>query len=156
MNPSTRIELADEAATLELGARLARSLRAAGGGVVYLRGDLGAGKTTLARGLLRTAGVEGTLRSPTYTLMEPYAAGGQAFLHLDLYRLADPAEVEQLGLRDYPVETTIWLVEWPEKGAGFLPPADLEVRLAIEGSGRVATLVGVPTNAGNRPIIDLK
>lgn len=152
----TRIELADEAATLGLGARLERALRAAGGGVVYLHGDLGAGKTTLARGLLRAAGVEGTLRSPTYTLMEPYAAGGQSFLHLDLYRLADPAEVEHLGLRDYPVESTIWLVEWPEKGAGFLPPADLDVRLAIAGTGRVATLASAPTNAGNRPIIDLK
>ncbi|MCC2655550.1 MAG: tsaE [Panacagrimonas sp.] len=154
MSP-TRVELADEAATLALGARIGRSLCTAGGGVVYLRGDLGAGKTTLARGLLRAAGVEGTLRSPTYTLMEPYAAGGQSFLHLDLYRLADPAEVEQLGLRDYPVETTVWLVEWPEKGAGFLPPANLEVRLAIDGAGRVAELDAAPTNAGNRPIIDL-
>jgi tRNA threonylcarbamoyladenosine biosynthesis protein TsaE len=154
MTPS-RIELADEAATLELGARLARALRT-GGGVIHLKGDLGAGKTTLARGLLRTAGVEGTLRSPTYTLMEPYAAGGRSFLHLDLYRLADPAEVEQLGLRDYPVETTLWLVEWPEKGAGFLPTPDLEVRLSIAGGGRVALLTHDPTNAGKRPIIDLK
>lgn len=156
MTSMQRIPLADEAATLALGARLARSFRERGGGVLYLRGDLGAGKTTLARGLLRAAGVDGTLRSPTYTLMEPYAAGGRAFLHLDLYRLADPAEVEQLGLRDYPVETTVWLVEWPEKGAGFLPPADLEVQLAIDGAGRVATLVPAPTNAANRPIIDLK
>jgi tRNA threonylcarbamoyladenosine biosynthesis protein TsaE len=150
-----RIELADEAATLALGARLARAL-SGGGAVVYLSGDLGAGKTTLARGLLRTAGVEGTLRSPTYTLMEPYTGGRQAFLHLDLYRLADPAEVEQLGLRDYPVESTVWLVEWPEKGKGFLPPPDLEVRLAIDGSARVATLLSAPTSAGKRPIIDLK
>lgn len=153
---SIRTELADETATLALGARLAQALRKVGGGVVYLHGDLGAGKTTLARGLLRAAGVEGTLRSPTYTLMEPYAADGQAFLHLDLYRLADPAEVEQLGLRDFPVESTVWLVEWPEKGAGFLPPPDLEVRLEIQGAGRVATLSVAPTNAGKRPIIDLK
>ena len=153
---ASRIELADEAATLALGARLSEAMGARGGGVIYLHGDLGAGKTTLARGLLRQAGVEGTLRSPTYTLMEPYTACGQAFLHLDLYRLADPSEVEQLGLRDYPVESTIWLVEWPEKGAGFLPPADLDVRLAIAGSGRVAECVATPTNAGNRPIIDLK
>jgi tRNA threonylcarbamoyladenosine biosynthesis protein TsaE len=150
------IELADEAATLALGASLHRAFADAGGGVIYLHGDLGAGKTTLARGLLRAAGAEGTLRSPTYTLMEPYTAGGQSFLHLDLYRLADPAEVEQLGLRDYPVESTVWLVEWPEKGAGFLPPADLEVRLSIQGAGRVAALHQAPTNAGNRPIIDLK
>ena len=156
MTSTTRIELPDEAATLALGARLAQELGRVGGGVVYLRGDLGAGKTTLARGLLRAAGIEGTLRSPTYTLMEPYAAAGQAFLHLDLYRLVDPTEVEQLGLRDYPVETTVWLVEWPERGAGFLPPANLEVRLSIEGSGRVATLASGPTNAGKWPIIDLK
>jgi tRNA threonylcarbamoyladenosine biosynthesis protein TsaE len=155
MNP-TRIPLADEAATLALGARLARSLGAAGGGVVYLRGDLGAGKTTLARGWLRAAGVDGTLRSPTYTLMEPYTASGQSFLHLDLYRLADPSEVEQLGLRDYPVDSTIWLVEWPERGTGFLPPPDLEVQLSIQGEGRVATLACPPTNARVRPIIDLK
>lgn len=153
---ATQVQLPDESATLGLGARLAEALRARGGGVVYLRGDLGAGKTTLARGLLRAAGVEGTLRSPTYTLMEPYAAGGQAFLHLDLYRLADPSEVEQLGLRDYPAESTIWLVEWPEKGAGFLPGPDLEVQLAINGPGRVATLVRAATNASDRPIIDLK
>lgn len=149
-----RVELADEAATLELGAGLARTL--SGGGVVYLHGDLGAGKTTLARGLLRAAGVQGTLRSPTYTLMEPYAAGGRSFLHLDLYRLADPSEVEQLGLRDYPVETTVWLVEWPEKGVGFLPRPDLEVHLSIDGPGRVATLAPAPTNAPSWPIIDLK
>ena len=153
---ATRIELQDEAATLALGARLAQALRARGGGVVYLRGDLGAGKTTLARGVLRAAGVVGTLRSPTYTLMEPYAAAGQAFLHLDLYRLADPSEVEQLGLRDYPVETTVWLVEWPERGSGYLPAPDLEVQLAIDGPGRVATLVPAPTNVGGRPIIDFK
>lgn len=153
---SQRIDLPDEAATLALGARLARALRDAGRGVVFLHGELGAGKTTLARGLLRAAGVEGTLRSPTYTLMEPYASAGQAFLHLDLYRLADPAEVEQLGLRDYPVESTIWLVEWPQRGAGHLPAADLHVYLEPAGEGRVARLEAAPTNAGNRPIIDLK
>lgn len=148
----TTIELADEAATQKLGARLASALLAAGGGVVYLRGDLGAGKTTLARGLLRASGVTGTLRSPTYTLMEPYTAAGQAFLHLDLYRLADPSEVENLGLRDYPPETTVWLVEWPERGEGFLPAADLLVHLEAAGDGRVAR---VETPRGGR-IIDLK
>jgi tRNA threonylcarbamoyladenosine biosynthesis protein TsaE len=153
---SMQIDLADESATLALGARLAQALLAAGRGVVFLHGDLGAGKTTLARGLLRAAGVGGTLRSPTYTLMEPYTAAGQAFLHLDLYRLADPAEVEQLGLRDYPVESTVWLVEWPQRGAGFLPQADLHVHLAPRGEGRVAALKAVATAGRNRPIIDLK
>lgn len=147
-----RIALQDEAATLALGARLAQGLLARGRGVVYLHGDLGAGKTTLARGLLRAAGVTGTLRSPTYTLMEPYLVAGQSFLHLDLYRLVDPSEVENLGLRDYPPETTIWLVEWPERGAGFLPRADLDVHLFHAGQGREASVEG--DLAG--PIIDMK
>ncbi|TDU24417.1 tRNA threonylcarbamoyladenosine biosynthesis protein TsaE [Panacagrimonas perspica] len=134
------IELPDEASTTALGERLAAELLQAGRGVVFLHGDLGAGKTTLARGLLRSCGVTGTLRSPTYTLMEPYSVGGQGFLHLDLYRLTDPSEVENLGLRDYPPESTIWLVEWPQRGAGFLPAPDLEVRLAPQGEGRVATI----------------
>lgn len=150
------IELADEAATLALGARLARALLAAGRGVVYLHGDLGAGKTTLARGLLRAAGASGTLRSPTYTLMEPYVVGAQAFLHLDLYRLADPEEVENLGLRDYPPESTIWLVEWPQRGAGFLPAADVEVFLAARGDGRTARVETHPTGGRDRAIIDFK
>lgn len=146
-----RSALPDEAATLALGARLAQRLLVSGRGVVYLHGDLGAGKTTLARGLLRAAGVTGTLRSPTYTLMEPYVVHGQAFLHLDLYRLVDPSEVENLGLRDFPPESTIWLVEWPERGAGFLPPADLEVRLFHAGHGREALV-----EAGQVSIIDMK
>lgn len=148
------IELADESATLNLGARLAHALLAAGRGVVFLEGDLGAGKTTLARGLLRAAGATGTLRSPTYTLMEPYVAGGQAFLHLDLYRLADPSEVEQLGLRDYPVETTVWLVEWPARGAGFLPPPDVEIRLSNRGAGRLAEVTVYPPSGHVGSIID--
>lgn len=151
-----RVELPDEAATRALGARLAEGLLASGGGVLFLHGDLGAGKTTLARGLLRACGVTGTLRSPTYTLMEPYTVSGQAFLHLDLYRLVDPSEVENLGLRDHPPDSTIWLVEWPLKGAGFLPAADLEVYLAALGEGRVATLVTAPTGGANLPIIDMK
>lgn len=146
------ISLADEAATTAFGARLADALLRVGGGVVYLYGDLGAGKTTLARGLLRAAGVGGTLRSPTYTLMEPYLAGGQAFLHLDLYRLVDPSEVENLGLRDYPVESTIWLVEWPERGQGFLPPPDLSLRLSHAPAGRELDLEQAP----GRQIFDLK
>lgn len=134
--------LADAEATTALGERLCEHLLAVGSGVVFLRGDLGAGKTTLARGLLRRAGVEGTLRSPTYTLMEPYVAGGQAFLHLDLYRLADPEEVENLGLRDYPTDSTLWLVEWPERGLPHLPAPDLCVDLEHRNGARVARLSG--------------
>lgn len=146
-----RMALPDEAATLAFGARLAQTLLRAGRGVVYLHGALGAGKTTLARGLLRAAGVAGTLRSPTYTLMEPYLADGQAFLHLDLYRLVDPSEVENLGLRDYPLDSTIWLVEWPERGRGYLPPSDLSVHLDYAGDGRVVASNAPP----DRPIIDM-
>lgn len=147
-----RLNLPDEAATLALGAKLTSSLFAAGGGVVYLYGDLGAGKTTLARGLLRAAGAQGTLRSPTYTLMEPYTVANQRLLHLDLYRLVDPEEVEYLGLRDYPPDSTLWLVEWPERGLGHLPPPTLVVRLLHDGAARVAELEW----PSGQPIFDIK
>ncbi|MBZ0088010.1 MAG: tRNA (adenosine(37)-N6)-threonylcarbamoyltransferase complex ATPase subunit type 1 TsaE [Thermomonas sp.] len=120
-------------ATEALGVRLARGLPARA--VVYLHGDLGAGKSTLARALLRALGVTGAIRSPTYTLVEPYAlASGELALHLDLYRIGHPGELEFLGLD--PQEARLWLVEWPERGQGALPPADLDVELAVEGEGR--------------------
>jgi tRNA threonylcarbamoyladenosine biosynthesis protein TsaE len=105
--------------------------------VAWLRGDLGAGKSTLARALLRELGVEGAIRSPTYTLVEryPLRGGGEA-AHLDLYRIAAPGELEFLALEDLGVEAGLWLVEWPERGASALPPADLEVELARDGGGR--------------------
>ncbi len=125
--------LEDEAATAALAARLAAlQPRPA---VVYLRGDLGAGKSTLARAWLRALGVSGTIRSPTYTLVEryPLAAGGEA-LHLDLYRIGDAAELEFLGIEAEP--PALWLIEWPERAASALPPADVQVALAIAGMGR--------------------
>lgn len=105
--------------------------------VVYLHGDLGAGKSTLARSLLRALGVTGAIRSPTYTLVEryPLAAGGEA-LHLDLYRIADAGELEFLALSD--ADAVLWLVEWPDRGSGALPAADLHVWLSLAGSGRDA------------------
>ena len=132
-----RIALSDAAATDRLGALLAstRPPRA----IVYLRGDLGAGKSTLARALLRTLGVAGAIRSPTYTLVERYPIGDGDALHLDLYRIGDPGELEFLGLD--ADEGALWLVEWPERGAAALPPADLDVAMALEGEGRVADLV---------------
>lgn len=125
--------LSDTAATETLGARLARTLPERA--VVHLHGDLGAGKSTLARALLRALGVTGTIRSPTYTLVEQYAlpADGLA-VHMDLYRIGHPGELEFLGLD--PAGARLWLVEWPERGGGALPPVDLEIHLALEGAGR--------------------
>ncbi|MBB1087438.1 tRNA (adenosine(37)-N6)-threonylcarbamoyltransferase complex ATPase subunit type 1 TsaE [Lysobacter sp. SG-8] len=133
-----QIPLPDPDATEALGVRLARHRPPAA--VAYLRGDLGAGKSTLARALLRSLGVTGTIRSPTYTLVEryPLADDGEAW-HLDLYRIADAGELEYLGLDADGV--TLWLVEWAERGGGALPPADLVVELRVEGAGRQARLV---------------
>ena len=128
--------------TAALGAAVARALAGRAGAVVHLEGPLGAGKTTLARGLLRALGVSGTIRSPTYTLLEPYEPGGRTVIHLDLYRLTDPRELEPLGLRDYPPERCWWLVEWPERGGNRLPPPDLRLQLAHDPHGRRATLAG--------------
>ena len=132
-----RIELPDADATDRLGALLARTRPPRA--IVYLRGDLGAGKSTLARALLRALGVTGAIRSPTYTLVERYPVADGDAVHLDLYRIGDPGELEFLGLD--AGEGTLWLVEWPERGASALPPADLDVALALAGDGRVADLV---------------
>jgi tRNA threonylcarbamoyladenosine biosynthesis protein TsaE len=102
--------------------------------VVHLHGDLGAGKSTLARAWLRALGVQGAIRSPTYTLVERYPLPSGEALHLDLYRIGDGAELEFLGLDD--VDAALWLVEWPERAGDALPPADLRVLLSIEGEGR--------------------
>lgn len=129
--------LARSAADTEaFGARLARARPAADAlAVIYLTGDLGAGKTTLVRGLLRAAGVEAPVRSPTYTLVEPYALAGQTALHVDLYRLRAATELEPLGLRDWAAPGYLWLIEWPERAAGALPPPDLELRLTVKEGG---------------------
>jgi tRNA threonylcarbamoyladenosine biosynthesis protein TsaE len=131
------LDLADAAAMEALGARLARSLSA---GIVYLQGELGTGKTTLVRGLLRGLGHTGKVRSPTYTLVEPYRFADRAVYHLDLYRLASPEELEWLGLRDMLAEHALLLVEWPERGSGILPAADLTIAIAYAGEGRRVTL----------------
>ena len=97
--------------------------------VIALSGDLGAGKTTLVRGFLGASGVQGPVRSPTYTLVETYPTGTATFVHLDLYRLSAPSDLENLGLRDWASEGFVWLIEWPERGVGLLPAADLSVQL---------------------------
>ncbi len=107
-----------------------------GGLLITLDGPLGAGKTTLARAMLRALGVRGAVRSPTYTLVEPYETSAGAALHLDLYRLTDPEELEYLGVREQFGGDTLCLVEWPAKAAGLLPAPDLEIRIEMHGSGR--------------------
>lgn len=130
----TPLDLATPEALEALGALLARHCPRPA--VIFLEGDLGAGKTTLARGFLRALGHRGAVRSPTYTLLEPYEPADGPIFHLDLYRLADPEELAYLGLRDLVGERAILLVEWPERGQGGLPPADLRIRIAHRGGGR--------------------
>lgn len=124
--------LADVDATDTLGHALAASRPTTA--VVYLYGDLGAGKSTLARALLRGLGVQGAIRSPTYTLVERYPIPQGEAWHLDLYRIADAAELDFLGLDE--ADATLWLVEWPERAGSALPAADLRVELAADGAGR--------------------
>ena len=132
-----RLWLQDAAATERLGLAMAETRPARG--IVHLHGDLGAGKSTLARAMLRALGVAGAIRSPTYTLVERYPlAGGDEALHLDLYRIADAGELEFLGVD--VGEGALWLVEWPERGSTALPAPDLRVELVLEGLGRIAIL----------------
>ncbi|OGS92361.1 MAG: tRNA (adenosine(37)-N6)-threonylcarbamoyltransferase complex ATPase subunit type 1 TsaE [Gallionellales bacterium GWA2_60_18] len=126
--------LADESATLALAQRLAGCLEP--GIVIYLRGDLGAGKTTLVRGVLNALGYTGRVKSPTYTLLEPYHAAGLDLRHFDLYRLHHDEEWESAGFRDEFDGHNIFFIEWPEKAHGLIPPADIEVCFTIPPQGR--------------------
>ncbi|HEX7326874.1 MAG TPA: tRNA (adenosine(37)-N6)-threonylcarbamoyltransferase complex ATPase subunit type 1 TsaE [Rhodanobacteraceae bacterium] len=146
--PATLVlALPDEAATVALARRLAPAL--AQGGVVYLRGELGAGKTTFARALLRALGVGERVKSPTYTLLERYHVDGHPAFHLDLYRIAGAGELEWLGLDELEAPDAIVLIEWPERGAGALPRADLEVALEHAGTGRAGYLTRLSARAAN-------
>jgi len=130
--------LADEVATEALAGRAARSLDAGDAPLVlYLEGDLGAGKTSFARGMLRELGETGPVRSPTYGLLSEYQTPAGRVVHIDLYRLRSAAELATLGLADHLPGSLLWLVEWPEKGqGGLMPAADAVLQLEVQGSGR--------------------
>lgn len=133
-----RVVLRDEAETLALAERVHSALPS--GALVFLRGNLGAGKTTFVRGWLRAAGFSGPVKSPTFTLVEEYPFEDRIVYHFDLYRLNDPEELEWMGFRDYLRPDAVCFVEWPERGAGLLPRADLEISLEISGTGRIAEI----------------
>ena len=130
--------LRDEAATNALGAELAARLEP--GLVVYLCGDLGAGKTAFTRAILQALGFVGKVKSPTYTLVEPYEVSRLNLYHFDFYRFNDPHEWLDAGFRDYFNAESICLVEWPEKAGGLLPPADVRISLEIQDVGRMADI----------------
>jgi tRNA threonylcarbamoyladenosine biosynthesis protein TsaE len=133
-NSVTTCHLESESVTLTFGAEIATILRP--GLIIFLRGDLGAGKTTLARGILRGLGHEGKVKSPTYNLVEIYKISRLYFYHFDFYRFTDPIEWEEAGFREYFNENSICLVEWPEKAEKLLPVADIRISFTIIGTGR--------------------
>jgi tRNA threonylcarbamoyladenosine biosynthesis protein TsaE len=137
-----KFELNREKEMLELGARLAHLLH--GEGVLHISGDLGAGKTTLCRGLLRAMGHSGAVKSPTFTLVEPYQFSESEVYHFDLYRLGDPGELEYIGIDEYFGDNKLCLIEWPEKAIGYLPQHDLEIAIDVLGEKRI---IGIRANS---------
>lgn len=133
-SPSLSCQLADEAATLQFASCFFQQLPP--GCLIFLHGNLGAGKTTFVRGCLRAAGHTHAVKSPTFTLVEEYTFDDQSLFHFDLYRLGDPEELEWLGIRDYLRSDATCFIEWPERGEGYLPDADLELFLFMDGAGR--------------------
>ncbi len=143
----TSVELPDEAATLAFAARFADVLqsRFAGTASVFLEGPLGAGKTTLVRGILRRFGFQGAVKSPTYTLLEPYTLEGCVVYHFDLYRVADPRELEFVGVDEIVEAPGYKLFEWPQRAGDWLPAADVQVQLQVIPPGRLAHVTGLPS-----------
>lgn len=136
--------LKDTEATEQFGAKLWAELPPKC--LIFLQGDLGAGKTTLVRGVLRAAGYTGAVKSPTYTLVEEYTLAGHKLFHFDLYRVADPEELEWIGIRDYFDQDCLCFIEWPDKGQGFLPEPDRLISLLAEGEGRSVELSVIDKN----------
>lgn len=132
---------------VSLGARLGEACEP--GLVVFLQGGLGMGKTTFSRGFIQSLGHRGAVKSPTYTLVEPYKLGELQVFHFDLYRLGDPEELEFMGIRDYFGDLSVCLVEWPERGLGALPPGDIVINMEREGRGR-RLVYGAATGQGRR------
>ena len=141
-----------EATMLEIAGKLGKILEARG--VVYLRGDLGAGKTTFFRGILRAYGYEGAVKSPTFTLVEPYDLQWGQVYHFDLYRIADPEELEFLGIEDYLAGGHLCLIEWSERGQGFLPDADIIVNIGVDKMERALEITSM-SEYGNRVVSEL-
>lgn len=130
------LTLIDADATAALGVALAKALPSGAALVLHLKGELGAGKTTCARSVLRELGVTGLIRSPTYTLVETYRAGTWTCVHVDLYRLQGPTDVAELGLREYLEPSSLMMIEWPERGGVQVPPADLDLQLCYADQAR--------------------
>jgi tRNA threonylcarbamoyladenosine biosynthesis protein TsaE len=130
--------LIDTEATEQFGAELWQQLPIKS--LVFLNGDLGAGKTTLVRGFLRAAGYTGTVKSPTYNLVEEYNVNGRKVVHFDLYRLVDPEELDLIGIRDYFAQECVCFIEWPDKGEGFLPVPDAVINLTVDGLSRLVNM----------------
>jgi len=151
--PAPPLNLGTEAHTLASGARLASALAARSDKpvVIYLDGELGVGKTTLVRGVLRALGFTGTIRSPTYTLLETYELSAHTLVHLDLYRLQSANEVEALALPEFLLQRHMIFVEWPERGEGALPDADVRVRIDYAGAARV--LMADPLTVAGETIV---
>lgn len=137
-----QLMLADESATVAFGGAIASAIKSLGQGIsLYLDGELGTGKTTLSRGIVTGLGHQGKVKSPTYTLVEPYELAKWHVYHFDLYRLSDPEELEFMGIRDYFSPQAVCIVEWPERGDGMLPEADLLVELVYVEQQRQITLI---------------
>jgi tRNA threonylcarbamoyladenosine biosynthesis protein TsaE len=132
------LALPNESATQVLGAAVARACTQAM--TLYLQGELGAGKTTFCRGFLAALGHQGSVKSPTYTLVEPYSLPPWQIYHFDLYRIADPAELELIGIRDYQQDNPILLIEWPQQGGEFVPEADITLQFRTHSTGRQVRL----------------